>query len=516
MNLPRVLSLLLLMMLTVALAFGQQKTLVRLEQADKLKPAQYEGKVVQMLSGSVIFRHQSTQMYCDSAYFFDDENRLIAFGNIHINDRDSLHIFGKVLKYDGNTGIAEVLEDVKLQDRKMTLTTNHLIYNLKTRVGNYYSGGKIVDQENTLTSKVGYYYSRARTLFFQKNVKLVNPQYTMNSDTLIYNTATGTTQFHGPTTIVSKENSIYCEKGWYNTRTDISSYYQGTKLTNPSQSLIADSLYYDRKHRYGKAFRNIQMHDSTENISIFGNYGEYYETNGLSFFRDSAYAILVDEEQDSLFMHGELLKIYLDSNQKAQDFYATEKVLVFKSDLQAKCDTLHYDFADSTLFFKSRPIIWGSKSQMSGKKIRAQMKNGTLDVLFVDTNAFILQLDTMEYYNQVSGRNITAYFKEGTMDVALVNGNSQTIYFVKEEDGTLVGVNIANSSDLRVNFNQKGVESLTYLNKPKANLNPVDKLSKRALYLKGFKDYEYWRPKTRYEIFNWEPAKSELPSVGKG
>jgi len=218
---------------------------------------------------------------------------------------------------------------------------------------------------------------------------------------------------------------------------------------------------------------------------------------------------MISEDKDSLYIHADTLRLDFDSNQTAKFFYAYNKTKFFKKDIQGKCDSLVYSLIDSILYFYNRPLIWGENTQMSGKNIRALVKNGKITRLYDDTNAFVLQHDTLEYYNQVSGRNFITYFKNENIDYVKVLNNAQSVYFVKEEDNSLVGVNLASSSDMRVLFNKKGVSNIIYLSKPKASLNPIKKVSKRALFLRGFKSYEHWKPKNKYEIFNWEPEKKE-------
>jgi lipopolysaccharide export system protein LptA len=486
---------------------GQKKTYIKLVRAEKLTPTTYQGKKVQRLTGNVVFSHDQTTVYCDSAYFTDNENTMDAFGNIHINDRDSIHIYGKLLHYSGDTKIAELHENVRLVDKKMSLTTQHLIYNIPEKTAYYYDGGKIIDPDNTLTSRYGYYHSLSKTFYYQKNVVLINAEYRMNSDTLIYNTATETTTFRGPTTITSEQNSIYCERGWYNTKTNLSRYERNTILRSKSQTLFADSLFYNRNLYFGQAYRNVELYDSVKNIMLFGQFAEYYEKGGHSFFTDSCSAIIVDEQKDSLYLHADTLRLLFDTNQEAKTFYAYNKTKFFKNDIQGKCDSLVYLVQDSSLMMYRSPIVWGSKSQLSGKLIRAYLVNGKMDKIYIDTNAFVLQHDSMEYYNQISGRNMIAHFTNDSIDHVDVNGNAQTIYFVRDEQNELLGVNLGNASDLRIEFGKDGVNNIIYLHKPKASLNPIEKLSKRALYLKGFKSYEHWRPKSKHEIFIWEPAK---------
>jgi lipopolysaccharide assembly outer membrane protein LptD (OstA) len=66
------------------------------------------------LISNVIFRHRNTVMYCDSAYYYASENSLEAFKNVHINQGDSVQIYGDYLYYDGNTRLARIRKDVRM------------------------------------------------------------------------------------------------------------------------------------------------------------------------------------------------------------------------------------------------------------------------------------------------------------------------------------------------------------------------------------------------------------------
>ena len=59
-----------------------KKTKVYLEHSNTLS---FDKKVrpdAQILIGEVCFRHDSSYMYCDSAYFFEKTNSLEAFSNV--------------------------------------------------------------------------------------------------------------------------------------------------------------------------------------------------------------------------------------------------------------------------------------------------------------------------------------------------------------------------------------------------------------------------------------------------
>ena len=53
------------------------------------------------LAGNVKVKQDLTYFYCDSAVLNQAANTIEAFGNIHINDADSVHTYSQYLKYLG-------------------------------------------------------------------------------------------------------------------------------------------------------------------------------------------------------------------------------------------------------------------------------------------------------------------------------------------------------------------------------------------------------------------------------
>lgn len=61
---------------------------------------------LQTISGNVILKEGLTLFYCDSAIINKETNVLEAFGNIHINQNDSINTYSQYLKYTGKDRIA--------------------------------------------------------------------------------------------------------------------------------------------------------------------------------------------------------------------------------------------------------------------------------------------------------------------------------------------------------------------------------------------------------------------------
>lgn len=132
-----------------------KKTKVFLEHANTLSFDQDIKPDAQILVGDVCFRHDSSYMYCDSAYFYEKTNSLEAFSNVRMEQGDTLFVYGQYLYYDGNTQIARLRDLVRMENRQVTLFTDSLNYERIPNIGYYFEGGMIVDSLNQLSSFMG-------------------------------------------------------------------------------------------------------------------------------------------------------------------------------------------------------------------------------------------------------------------------------------------------------------------------------------------------------------------------
>ncbi len=497
--------LFLLISVLPLLVKGQGIKKIDLVSAENMIYDQEKGDYT-LLIGNVIFQHEEVMLYCDSAYLYDATNNLDAFGSIHIKANDSTNIYGDSLKYNGNTKIAEIHKNVRLIDNQITLTTEHLTYDLKAKTGKYYDGGKIVDPENTLTSKKGFYYSEIKDFLFNDSVVLVNVDYTILSDSLVYNTASEISRFYGPTTITSKENFIYCEKGWYNTQKDIAEFTKNSLLKNKSQSLMGDSIYYNRIKGLGLAYRHVVIIDTSRNSVVKSDFTLYDEKNQYSLATGNAIFIQIDENQDSLFLHADTLIGTFDTlTQKAKVLFAFHHVKFFRDDLQGRCDSLIYNYTDSTIRMLYDPVIWTENNQLSADTVIVQISNSLIDKMYLRKASYVVSSDdtTESRYNQVKGINMTGYFTKGELKKIHVSGNSETIYFMRDGSERKIGINKAIATNLDIYITENKISSITFLEDPEATLYPDKDLSQKDLFLKNFRWLENFRPKTKTDIFKF-------------
>ncbi|MCX6305849.1 MAG: organic solvent tolerance protein OstA [Bacteroidetes bacterium] len=454
--------------------------------------------------GNVVMNHDSAFLYCDSAYVNEAENRVHAYGNVRIKLSDTLNLYSDSLRYDGNTKIANAYSNVRLIDNQTTLTTDTLVYNRNTRIAQYDYWGKIVNDKNNLVSHHGYYYTDKKEFFFKDRVIMISPEYNMYSDTLMYNTVTETSYFFGPSHIISKDkkDSIYCENGWYNTRVDIARFRDRARIYHETTYLTGDSMYYERKNGFGQVFRKALMVDTVQNIILMGNYGEMQRKNGFAYMTDSAVSVLVDKK-DSLFMHADTVRATFDSAQNIKKVFCFYKVKFFRHDLQGMCDSLRYQGRDSSMTMYHNPVIWSDSNQLSADSITLTMLNGAADSLKLYGSAFIISKDDTGSFNQIKGRVILAKFRENELYKIKVLGNAQTIYYAREEDKSLIGINLAVSSDMLVFLEKNQLKSITYIDSPEAHLMPEKSVPLNERKLKNFRWEEKRRPLQKSDIFIW-------------
>lgn len=480
------------------LVLGQTKNNVEILGANNFEYVKSGNANISKLVGNVKLKQQNTLMFCDSALIYEKENLVEAYSNVRINHNDSVTITGNYLLYEGNTKKALIRGKVQLMDKNMTLTTDQLDYDLNNQYGYYSTGGTIISKENNLSSNIGYFYSRKNEFFFKNKVVLTNPEYVMTSDTLLYNTFSKTSYFFGPTKIKSATDQIYCENGWYNTQSDQSQFSKNAVIFTDRKMLKADSLFYDRKNRLGKAFRKLHVFDSVQNIHLYGAAGISNGKTKVTYVNGNSYAAKVMDKNDTLFLYADTLLISERYKKQKQLLKAYHKVKIYKTDMQALCDSLVYDRDDSVMRMFYSPIMWSGQNQIFSDTIQFYINNNKMDSFDLLSDAMIISKEKGAHYNQVKGRNMKGTLDSSVLKEVKVFGNAQSIFYAKEDSVNYIGINIIDCSIMNFEFNNGKMYKAVYITAPDATLYPLDELTVDQLRLKGFKWYEAKRPKRVY------------------
>ena len=490
-------------------AFAQQTDKIDLVNADIFEGGEYLGQRVYKFKGKVVFKQKGMFVHCDSAYQFSKKNgSLEAFGHVRIIQGDSVTVTGNTLHYEPDTKNATVKGNVVFTDKGTTLKTEILDYNLDTKLASYNTGGVIRDGQTVLSSLKGTYNSAIKYFYFRNKVKVVGKDGTLLTDTLDYNTFSKTAYFRGPSQIINIDGVVYADKGEYNTGEKISKLEGRARVESGSYVITGDQMYNDEARKISIFKKNVKVISLKDSITIEGDVVHYQGSKGISKIFGNAimknYA-----EKDTLYLTADTL-LSIDNNIPAEKrLYAYNHARIFRVDLQGKCDSLVYNFGDSTIYFNRDPVLWAGGNQILADSINIQLANKKIDKLNMNVNSFIITLDTMKNFNQVKGKKMTAFFNNNAIEKVDVKGNGESIYFALEKDSVLVGMNKVICSDILIKFLNKKVNSINFINKPDALFIPPHELMEPDKRLKGFKWRSMERP-TLEEVMNRRLHKSKI------
>jgi lipopolysaccharide export system protein LptA len=487
-------------------------------QGDKLTFESGGGRKLQHLEGNVTFEQGGNVVRCDKAVFDVVANRLNGNGNVRVTSNDGMTVTGDLLEYDGNTKVARVDRNVLLTDREMTLRTPSVSYNTQTKVGYYTGGGHILSGEIDLRSGTGSYNSANRMLYFRRNVLLKHPEYTMQGDTLQYNTQSRTAWFFGPTTITSEDNTIVCRKGWYNTASGKSHFSDGVVIYAKENTLSADTMSFNRNNGVGMAGGNIVMRDTAQGFTIFGDRGWYNRNTKFSRIYGEPYAQRSDASGDTLFIKADTFFYAQDTAAGYRTLSAYHRARILQGDFAGRCDSLIYQVDDSLFRLYGFPMLWSENNQLSGDTMRIFLRNRKIHRMELRRESFVITREDSLHFSQIAGRDMDQWFgHDNKMRLAHVRGQGQSVYFMRENDSLLTGVNIINCENMTMYFDSGRVSQVRFFQKPEGNVYPMEQIPNGADRLLGFNWNPADRPLRAYfvRIAAPPPVKTPEPAVQK-
>ncbi len=507
------------------------RRLVMLEHADQLNYDKEETGDAQVLTGNVRFRHLGAKMTCDKALFYPEDNSFDAFGNVHMEQGDTLFITGNVLHYFGDERLARLKGNAKIINRESVLESDSVDYDRNTSTGYYYTGGKLYDKDNQLTSFYGEYNTETKIALFRENVRLLGKSGALATNDLKYNTASKIAYIQGPSVIQQEgETAARCEGGWYDTRRRNAQLSTNVRIDRKDgKRLKADLVDYDRSTGEAFARGHVEMWDTIQKVGLRSHFAYIRDGNPLNGdpkrvvlpptgpargWGDGDYALAYDSAVAMEYSGGDTLYLHADTLRAVQDdrdttlrrVWGIGNVRFFRKDLQGKCDTVKAFTGDSIIHMYVAPVIWSDSIQLAGEEMSVKMnKDLRPEILWVTGWVCgVVQEDTVRF-NQVEGRKMTGYMENGELRKAIVEGNAQTLYHAKEKDGSVVGVNKAESSFLTFHMKDKKMDRIVLSPASSGTLYPEDQIPEDEKKLKHFSWQEDVRPIDATDLFRRNP-----------
>ncbi|RYE55681.1 MAG: hypothetical protein EOP48_09680, partial [Sphingobacteriales bacterium] len=418
------------------------------------------GEVLQTLAGNARVRQGNTLLSGDSIILNLRTGIAEVFGNVHINDADTVNTYSQYLRYIGGERKAYLKKNVKLTDGRGTLETQELEYDLQSGIATYTNGGRVVNETTVLTSENAVYYSDTKDVYFKKNVHLVDPKYNITADSLLYNTAFKTANFIAPTHIISENGIIDTKSGTYNLETGEAIFYDQTAFKDSTRSATGRTVAIDEKTGNINIEGNGKLVDSANNVIVLGDQ-IFIDRKKNAFLATRKPVMIFYQDNDSTYISADTLfsglrvndttfrqtnarpdTLNIDSLSPSKQnsdsiryFLGFHNVKIFNDSLQAVSDSLYYSTEDSVFRLLTNPVFWNGKTQVNGDTMHLYTKNRKPERLHVFNNSFSINHAGSGIYNQIAGRVMNAYFKDGEIDYIRVRGfPAESIYYPQDDD----------------------------------------------------------------------------------
>ncbi len=498
-----------------------QPNRVFLERADSLRVDPSEPDV-QILVGSVTFRRGDMFMYCDSARFYTSPSlpadSMEAFGNIRMEQGDTLFLFGDEMEYSGAEQRATVYgigRDVRLINRDVTLEAPVLNYSMAINLGYYDQGGRLTDPQNTLVSFEGEYAPPTKEANFYTRVRLngVNAKgdtIRVFTDTLMYNTVSRIAELPVFSRISGSQGDIVTTNGIFDTANNTATLLdRSTVHTSGGNTLTGDSIVFNRATGIGEAFGAMVITDSARSLRLEGDYGYFNQQIDSAYATGRARA-LEFSKPDTLFLHGREIRTFLTPD-SVRLMVVNPDVRFWRVDLQGVCDSMTFVEPDSMLHMNGNPIVWNANRQIFGNTIKVHLNDSTVDRVELPDFAFVAEAVEDEFFNQMSGKAMIARFEDGDLRELELNGSVQAIMLPEENDSTVNKIVNLESSYLQAYFKDREIERARLWPETTGTVTPLYLAKRSLLYLPKFRWEADLRPTGPDDIFPRIPAVSEDP-----
>ncbi|MFV8838194.1 OstA-like protein [Salinimicrobium soli] len=460
--------------------------------------------ILSKVTNQVHFTHQGIEIWCDQAIHYAEENFFKAYGNVRMEQGDTVTMTSQYAEYNGTTKFAFASGNVNMRNPQTSLQTDTLFFDRTKQQAYYRSGGVVRDTASVLRSRIGRYYLEDEKYSFASNVVITNPDYVLESAQLDFYSESGHAYMYGPSTITSEASVIYCERGFYDTRGDTGYFVKNSRIDYENRILEGDSLYFNRNTNFASATNNIKVTDTINKSIIKGHYAEVFREKDSVFITKKALAITL-QEKDSVYIHSDTLMVTGKPDQRVIRGYYD--VRLFKSNMSGKSDSIHVRESTGLTQMIGNPVIWSENNQLTGDTIHLlnNVETEQLDSLKVYDNAFMIQKDSVSGYNQLKGKEMYGKFTENQLTQVDLVKNTETIYYMRNDNKDLIGINRTVSSSIKVLLKDQKVEDVYYLNQVDGVLYPEQDLPENERKLKGLEWRGEERLNSKEDLFKGEP-----------
>lgn len=436
----------------------------------------------------------STTLKSQRGYFHVNENRAYFSGQVQMSDPE-IQLRSDSLQFNTETHTAFFVAPTLMEKNERKIYCEGGYYDVDDKLAEFKGNPQFEEKDKKASSDVMKYNGIVNEINLYNNVKYLSADNKLQGDTLLYNEKTKIMTILGKGQIYTRDGNVNSTKKLiYDENTGVFNTVGRSSLQDSTNSLEADKIIRDGTSGDLTAVGNVYWVDTTNDASIscdsmkFNKKENRVVASGTG--RQPLFKSFTNAE-DTLYLKADTLIVSeSDSITKTKNVQAYFKVQVYRSDIQAVCDSLTYNNGDSIFTLYKNPIIWSDTSQFFADTIRIKQRENHVDKIYLIQNAMIVNSEDLKFFNQIKGRLVTAHFDSTNLALVDVDGNAEAVYYIKDDTKAYIGVNKIICSNIKIRFGSNQIDRIYFYKKPDGSMQPMRQVDHENLKLKGFR-WEY-------------------------
>lgn len=403
--------------------------------------------------------------------------------------------------YDNETHIAVMTGNVFMQqkDTSATMYGDSATYNRETGQGAIHGHLVMIqkDSSSILTAQWADFNKESGTGIAHDNViiRQKDTSYTIYSDAAYFNNKQKEGKAYGHLFMFQKDSS-------YMIVADTAYFYNEAKKgkavghviirqKDSTYTVFADTTTFAQGSNQGTASGKVKITQKDSSLTIYGGHALFFRDTKETFITKNPVS-LQRFDKDSLYISADTLYAKEDTL-KRRTFKAYHNVAIYMRKMQSRADSMIYYYSDSLIVLYKKPILWADSSQLTGDLIKMWMKKSKLDSLWVSGNSFLASQEDTVGFNQIKGKEFRAKFADNQLQKMHIIGNSESIYYIKDEKKVYQGMNQSTSQEMIIHMKDNKATKIVFIAKPEATYKPMHEVLFQDIKLEGME----WRVKEK-------------------
>lgn len=428
----------------------------------------------------------SSQLTSTHGYYHVKEKQVYFQGNVLVTDPE-FTMRTDTMSFNTETQLVQFLAPTLISQRGSKIYTEGGFYDIENNFAEFDTNPQYERDGQRGRSNKMRYNGTTKEYILDGEAYIEEPAAAreVRADVIRYNTETEKAVFIGNVDYRDSAQSLSGHEVRYDRRNKQYQLSGRGRVSDPPNIIEADSIDFNNELGNGLARGNVIWQDTSNDMTLLSYQMDYnrktdflHAYGGFGEQGASGRPLLKSlVSNDTLYMSADTLTSYKpDTTSDSRLLLAYYDVRIFKSDLQAACDSLTFSSADSIFrFYKlaNLPIVWSDTSQFSADTIRLLLKDKKLDRIWLRQNSMVINSEDGQMFNQIKGRNNTVFFAENEAREMLVEGNAQAVYYALDDKKAYIGVNETECSEMRLFFGNNQVESIKFYTEPKGKFIPM-------------------------------------------